>query len=174
MKNNWDKTLVSIQRVNNFRILSKSELVDLLCSVWHKSLTPANIKAGFLACGIVPVDRSKYPTIVLDVIKLTSYNAKTRESGGKEINCVPADISMEVCSTPSPKLAIAGPSTTPQPSPSLQEVSLISILFNCRLNKKVKVIIIISSTKLCSAYSCFSSLCQNTAVEIRAQQQRLE
>jgi hypothetical protein len=60
LKSIWDQRLVSYQRENNFRNIGKSESVDLLCEVWHKGLTEANVCSGFRETGIFPVDRTKY------------------------------------------------------------------------------------------------------------------
>ena len=42
--------------------ITKPVFSDLLCSVWHKGLSPENIRSGFRATGIYLLDRSKYPT----------------------------------------------------------------------------------------------------------------
>ena len=68
LKSNWDVQLIRHQRKNNFRIVTKSEAVDLLCEIWKNT-----IKAGFMKTGIFPCDRFKYPTHVFDSVKLTSY-----------------------------------------------------------------------------------------------------
>lgn len=45
----------------------------MLCRVWKKGLSIVNIKAGFRATGIVPIDKSKYNVNRLDPIKLETY-----------------------------------------------------------------------------------------------------
>ena len=62
--------------------LTKAKFADLLGKVWAKGLSPANIKAGFRATGIMPLDRTKYHTDRLDPIKLITYN-KWVEEGRK-------------------------------------------------------------------------------------------
>jgi hypothetical protein len=127
LKNNWNKKLISRQRKNDFHVLSKSDLVDLVCSVWHRSLTPSNIKAGFLKSGIFPVDRSKYPLGIFNPIKLNSYQAQIRDS--HQIPCASNSRLVEAHLQP---VAIQGTLTPsksssgsiPKISPSLQEISL--------------------------------------------------
>lgn len=53
--------------------LRKAAFVDMLCSVWQQGLSSDNVKAGFRATGIVPVDKSKYSVDRLDPIKLKTY-----------------------------------------------------------------------------------------------------
>ena len=53
--------------------LKRSQFADLLCSVWHEGLSPDNIKSGFRATGIYPLDRSVYDLSRLDPIKVKSY-----------------------------------------------------------------------------------------------------
>ena len=63
LKREW-MTLLN-ERINVLgprETITKPVFSDLLCSVWHKSLSPENIRSGFRATGIYPLDRSKYPT----------------------------------------------------------------------------------------------------------------
>ena len=53
--------------------LRKAAFVDMLCSVWQQGLSSDNVKVGFRATGIVPVDKSKYSVDRLDPIKLKTY-----------------------------------------------------------------------------------------------------
>lgn len=53
--------------------LRKAAFVDMLCGVWRQGLSSDNVKAGFRATGIVPVDKSKYSVDRLDPIKLKTY-----------------------------------------------------------------------------------------------------
>ena len=55
--------------------LGKGEFVNILCDkeVWFKGLSEDNIKAGFRATGIVPIDPAKYDTERLDRDKLVTY-----------------------------------------------------------------------------------------------------
>ena len=58
LKREWKRLLST--RIN---VLGPREsIVDLLCSIWHKALSPKNVMSGFRATGIYPVDRTKYPT----------------------------------------------------------------------------------------------------------------
>ena len=54
--------------------LQKRDFVDMVCTVWHDGLSEKNVKAGFSATGIYPVDKLKYKIGRLDQIKLKTYN----------------------------------------------------------------------------------------------------
>ena len=41
--------------------LTKAEFVDEICSIWYECLSPSNIKNGFAATRIFPVNSVKYP-----------------------------------------------------------------------------------------------------------------
>ena len=43
------------------RALTRAEFVDEICSIWYECLSPSNIKNGFAATGIFPVNSVKYP-----------------------------------------------------------------------------------------------------------------
>ena len=59
LKREWEKVLNKRINVMGPReSISKSTFVDLLASVWYTGLSPENVKAGFRATGIYPVDRS--------------------------------------------------------------------------------------------------------------------
>lgn len=55
--------------------LRKAAFGNLISKIWRKGLNENNIKAGFRATGIYPVDASKYKAERLDKVKLVSYNA---------------------------------------------------------------------------------------------------
>lgn len=61
LKGCWDKRLAQHQRQNGFKTLSKSEFVDLFCSVFAEALVEDNIRSGFRRTGIYPLDRTQYP-----------------------------------------------------------------------------------------------------------------
>jgi hypothetical protein len=79
LKSVWDKGLATYQRQNRFRQLSKSELVDLLCSVWRDGLTERNIQSGFRKAGIFPVNRLSYPESTFVPHLLQAYKQQQRE-----------------------------------------------------------------------------------------------
>ena len=54
--------------------LKKADFVNLLCTIWQQGLSEKNIKSGFSATGIYPVDKLKYNLSRLDQIKLKTYN----------------------------------------------------------------------------------------------------
>ena len=61
LKRKWETVLG--ERMITFgskSALSKGEFVNLLCSIWNEGMTESNIKSGFSATGIWPLDR-KYP-----------------------------------------------------------------------------------------------------------------
>ena len=51
----------------------RSKFADILCSIWFTGLSDNNIKAGFRATGIFPLDRTKYNQERLDPIKIVTY-----------------------------------------------------------------------------------------------------
>ena len=46
--------------------MKKAAFVNQLCDIWHQGLSPQNVKAGFQATGIFPVDSTKFPKDLLD------------------------------------------------------------------------------------------------------------
>jgi hypothetical protein len=88
LKAAWDRRLVSYQREHGFRHVSKSESVDILCSVWGEALTPENIKAGFIGSGTFPCDKNKYPIQVFIPTKLASYRAQSPSLPPQELNVI--------------------------------------------------------------------------------------
>ena len=63
LKREWERLLSTrINVLGPRESITKSKFVDLLCSIWHKGLSPKNAMSGFRATGIYPVDRTKYPT----------------------------------------------------------------------------------------------------------------
>jgi hypothetical protein len=63
-----------VQATGANQALRKSAFVDMVSAVWRRGLSPDNVKAGFRATGIVPLDRNKYNVERLDEIKLKNYN----------------------------------------------------------------------------------------------------
>jgi hypothetical protein len=143
LKSLWNQKLVSYQREHNFRIITKSECVDLLCEVWKNGLSSANIQSGFRETGIFPVDRSKYPTDMfkkVDLIRHESssqlqqepsplilprptpyiFSASTPLQSPRTLSCVQQPQAAEELSSTVPSTDNAGPSST---SESLHEVS---------------------------------------------------
>ncbi|XP_034252558.1 uncharacterized protein LOC117652034 [Thrips palmi] len=53
--------------------MSKSEFVDLICSIWNEGISSLNIISGFKTCGIFPVNQDKYPVDRLNPVKLQKY-----------------------------------------------------------------------------------------------------
>ncbi len=76
IKSAWDKALVKHQRATRFRILSKAETVNLLCSVWNVGTRPETILSGFRATGVFPPCRNKYPVSKFNPIQYQSYLAQ--------------------------------------------------------------------------------------------------
>ena len=75
LKREWEKVLNKRINVMGLReSISKSTFVDLLASVWYTGLSPENVKAGFRATGIYPVDRSRYPTDRFDPRLVKRYD----------------------------------------------------------------------------------------------------
>jgi hypothetical protein len=73
LKTAWDKVLVNYQRTHQFRMLTKAESVDLLCSCWQEGTKPTTIISGFQSTGVYPFCREKYPTAKFDQLQLQSY-----------------------------------------------------------------------------------------------------
>ena len=65
--------------------LSKGEFVHLLCSIWNEGMIEPNIKSGFSATGLWPLDRGKYSANRFDPRVLQKYK-EWKEAGGKELN----------------------------------------------------------------------------------------
>ena len=77
----WDKALIAHQRANGYRVVSKAESVNILCSVWQAGMSQENIIAGFEKTGIFPVCHEKYPVDKFDRLQLQSYNLQITEAG---------------------------------------------------------------------------------------------
>ncbi|XP_037794933.1 uncharacterized protein LOC119590332 [Penaeus monodon] len=76
MKSNYDAKLTQyVQTTGAREPLRKSGFVNMLCSIWRQSLSENNIKAGFKATGLMPIDKTKYNNERLDPIKLATYNS---------------------------------------------------------------------------------------------------
>lgn len=71
-KKKLDTTLISWQRENQ-RSLTKSEFVDLICSIWTQGISSLNIISGFRTCGIFPFNQDRYPVDRLNPEKLQKY-----------------------------------------------------------------------------------------------------
>ena len=104
----------------------KAGFVNMLCRVWNQGLSADNVKAGFRATGIVPMDKSKYSVNRLDPIKLETYkkwvnNGKPRNDNNEPIldnnqeNDTQPDLTMEVRS-PTHNISFAAAST---PAPTV-------------------------------------------------------
>lgn len=72
LKVRLNETLLKWQRANQ-RQPSKSEFVDLMCSVWYEGLSSLNIISGFRVCGIFPINRERYPVKRLNPELLKQY-----------------------------------------------------------------------------------------------------
>ena len=55
--------------------MTKSQFVNLLSEIWHQGLSESNIKSGFAATGVYPVDSTKYKTYRLNPQLLRRYEA---------------------------------------------------------------------------------------------------
>ena len=86
LKQKWQAKLG--ERMNTFgskSSLTKSEFINLLCSIWNDGMTEANIKSGFSSTGIWPLNKEKYPVNRFDPRLLRKYK-EWKEAGGKELN----------------------------------------------------------------------------------------
>lgn len=107
LKYTWDLNIIQWYRSNQ-RKMTKSEFVNILCSIWYDGLPSDNVKAGFTSAGIYPVDRKKYPVSRLDPEKLARYNAELKkkiEAADKSENAIPS-------------VEVSNPSDVYQPSSS--------------------------------------------------------
>ena len=62
LKRLWEKTLN--RWINDYgprEPIRKAQFVNKLGDIWQKGLSPENIRAGFRAEGVFPVDRKQYP-----------------------------------------------------------------------------------------------------------------
>ena len=71
-KKKLDQALITWQRQNQ-RQQTKSEFVDIVCSVWKEGITALNIVSGFRSRGVFPINRDKYPVSRLNPQKLQKY-----------------------------------------------------------------------------------------------------
>ena len=62
--------------------LRKGKFVDLPAKVWHKGLSPENIRSGFKKTGIFPVDPDKYDNERISKSKMELFQA-WRETGSR-------------------------------------------------------------------------------------------
>ena len=70
----WEKSLNDfVSSLGTSKAMPKSMVIDLLCNIWHKGLTPSNITSGFKNTGIYPLDREKFPIEGLDARLLWRY-----------------------------------------------------------------------------------------------------
>lgn len=49
---------------------------QLITAVWKESMSPENIQAGFIATGIYPVDKTKFPPHLFGPVGLKEYKAR--------------------------------------------------------------------------------------------------
>ena len=74
LKSYYQEALTAhVQQTGGNSPLRKATFVDMLCKIWKKGLSGKNIKAGFSATGIFPMDAGKYKISQLDKVKLRSY-----------------------------------------------------------------------------------------------------
>ena len=67
LKSEWEKALNDWINVwGPMQTMKKSTFVNKLGKVWHQGLSPENVKTGFQATGIYPVDHQKFPKDRLD------------------------------------------------------------------------------------------------------------
>ena len=86
LKKSWENLLA--ERANKYGVnssLSRSEFVNLLCSIWKKGLSKENIVKGFETTGTYPLNREKYPVSRFDPRLLQKYN-EWKDSGATELN----------------------------------------------------------------------------------------
>lgn len=74
-KDQWNHELHTWQRQNQ-RKITRAELVDLVCKIWHRSITKTAIIKGFASTGIFPFNMEKYPLERLDINKVTTFLEK--------------------------------------------------------------------------------------------------
>ena len=97
--------------------ISKSVFVDLLAKVWHKGLTPENVRSGFRTTGIWPVDSQKYNVYRFVRRLLRRYNYWV-ELGR------PDDLYDEfVSAAQTPKKTVQAPSALSSYTPSLPDAA---------------------------------------------------
>ena len=74
MKTFYEKELNTFKNDTGASVqISKSEFVDTIGKVWFQGLSEDNVKAGFRATGIVPLDPSKYSIDRLNKAKMITY-----------------------------------------------------------------------------------------------------
>lgn len=74
LKAQCDKKLVEVQCLSSAAGISKANFTQLVDDVWPISLSPENIKSGFISTGIHTLDSTKYPKSRFCIQILASYN----------------------------------------------------------------------------------------------------
>ena len=75
MKREWERTLNEwVNEHGPKNPMKKPNFVDMLSKIWHKCLSEENVKAGFRATGIYPVNRDRFPRDRLDPRLLKRYD----------------------------------------------------------------------------------------------------
>lgn len=76
LKSYYDSALMRYVHQTGARApLQKRGFVNMLCQVWKEGLSPENIKAGFYATGIHPLNPEKYKSDRLCPLKMKTYKA---------------------------------------------------------------------------------------------------
>ncbi|KAJ8942005.1 hypothetical protein NQ314_010234 [Rhamnusium bicolor] len=81
VKIKWDKKLVEHgkkQMGNVSSRLSKGEFSKLLGLVLKESVTPQNVKNGFISTGLFPINHPKFPKHLFDPVDLEQYKTKKK------------------------------------------------------------------------------------------------
>ena len=75
MKRDWETMLNEhVNERGPNKPMKKPTFVDLISKIWHKNLSPTNVKAGFRKTGIYPPDRTQYPVKRFDPRLLRRYH----------------------------------------------------------------------------------------------------
>ncbi|XP_065064643.1 uncharacterized protein LOC135690884 [Rhopilema esculentum] len=86
LKRLWEKTLNSwINDYGPREPIRKAQFVNKLGDIWHKGLSPENIRAGFRATGVYPVDRKQFPVERFDTRLIKRYDAWVQAGRPKEL-----------------------------------------------------------------------------------------
>ena len=105
--------------------MKKAQFANMLSEVWHKGLSAKNVMAGFEATGVLPVNKSKYPTNRFNPNLLKNYKAWDAAGRPESMKDV-FGAQVPTATTPiklTPKRSTQSPKQTSSKSPCSKETS---------------------------------------------------
>ena len=108
LKDYYDQELTTeVHKDRAKNAVNHSQFVNIVCSAYPRGLSESNVKSGFRATGIYPLDKSKYDVQRLDPHKLEKYekwlaNGAPKDDKNRPILSAPEE---EVQIPPAPELS---------------------------------------------------------------------